>query len=311
MPEKILIAENHSHTLEMLRRIIEKEGYQTILANDGEKALQYIHRYRPDLILTERLLPKITGLQICRKLNTHTIGQIPVIFLSVLDSELDIMEGLRAGADDYLTKPFSPDELNARIERVLARYRLSGTNPKIARYLTGIRKNTIQSVYLTMHLASLEATWKKEEWRGIFSRIRSLETELLYTKALSLISRCRKALKRRETHLDLLHGELISLRTAVLLSHKVECELFPCQSGESGKTQEVTTPERDTTTDDGHSKRVSTMHQQMLSLYKEIRSVLESVDRKKRRLGVIRTLLEQKQHQVRELYKNSIDARTP
>jgi DNA-binding response OmpR family regulator len=123
MPEKILIVEDTPETLELLRRIIEKEGYRTLLATDGEKGVQYALKYNPDLIILDRLLPKLPGLQVCKRLRqVEATKNTPIIFLSVLDSEKDIVDGLKAGGDDYVTKPFSPDELLARIERVLFRY---------------------------------------------------------------------------------------------------------------------------------------------------------------------------------------------
>jgi DNA-binding response OmpR family regulator len=122
MTKTILIVEDTPETLELLRRIIEKEGYKTVLANDGEKGFQYALKYNPDLILLDRLLPKLPGLQVCGRLRqVETTKNTPIIFLSVLDSEKDIVDGLKAGGDDYITKPFSPDELLARIERVLIR----------------------------------------------------------------------------------------------------------------------------------------------------------------------------------------------
>jgi len=127
----ILIVEDTPETLELLRRLIEKEGYSTILANDGEKGVQYALKYAPDLIMLDRLLPKLPGLQVCRRLRQHEAAvRIPIIFLSVLDSEKDIVDGLKAGADDYITKPFSPDELLARIERVLYRCRTGGRDKR-------------------------------------------------------------------------------------------------------------------------------------------------------------------------------------
>ncbi|UCB45538.1 MAG: response regulator [Spirochaetota bacterium] len=123
MTKTILIVEDTPETLELLRRIIEKEGYKTVLANDGVKGFQYALKYNPDLIILDRLLPKIPGLQVCMRLRQdEATKNTPIIFLSVLDSEKDIVDGLKAGGDDYVTKPFSPDELLARIERVLFRY---------------------------------------------------------------------------------------------------------------------------------------------------------------------------------------------
>jgi len=123
MEKTILIIEEHPDTLELLRRVLDKGGYKTILATDGEKGLEYARKFLPDLILMERLLTKLNGLQVCSKLKEgEETKNIPVIFLTMLDSETDIIEGLNAGADDYIKKPFSPDELLARIARVLSRY---------------------------------------------------------------------------------------------------------------------------------------------------------------------------------------------
>jgi len=129
MNETILIVEDSLETLELLRRIIEKQGCRAILASDGEKGLSYARRFYPDLIILDRLLPKMNGLQLCEILKSdRSTEEIPIIFLSVLDSEKDIVEGLKSGADDYIRKPFSPDELVARIERVLHRYRQTKKN---------------------------------------------------------------------------------------------------------------------------------------------------------------------------------------
>lgn len=122
MAETILIVENNPETIELLRRIMERDGYTTILANDGEKGLSYAFRYMPDLIILDRLIPKLNGLQLCRKLKEQeNTRHIPVVFLTMLDGEQDIIDGLKAGADDYISKPFSPDELSVRVERVLFR----------------------------------------------------------------------------------------------------------------------------------------------------------------------------------------------
>jgi DNA-binding response OmpR family regulator len=122
MAETILIVENNPETIELLRRIMERDGYKTILANDGEKGLNYAGRYMPDLIILDRLIPKLNGLQLCRKLKEQeNTRHIPVVFLTMLDGEQDIIDGLKAGADDYISKPFSPDELSVRVERVLFR----------------------------------------------------------------------------------------------------------------------------------------------------------------------------------------------
>ena len=122
MEETILIVEDSPEMLELLKRVLEKEGYKTVLAKDGEKGFNYAKQYLPHLIVLDRLLPRMNGLQICKKLKElPPTKNIPIIFLSVLDSEKDIIDGLKAGADDYIKKPFSPDEFLARVERILFR----------------------------------------------------------------------------------------------------------------------------------------------------------------------------------------------
>lgn len=153
MEKTILIIEEHPDTLELLRRVLDKGGYKTIIATDGEKGLEYAKRFLPDLILMERLLTKLNGLQVCSKLKEgEETKNIPVIFLTVLDSENDIIEGLNTGADDYIKKPFSPDELLARIARVLSRYRRLETIPIVKKEpervneLQAYDKNTIERI---------------------------------------------------------------------------------------------------------------------------------------------------------------------
>jgi DNA-binding response OmpR family regulator len=146
MAETILIVEDNPETLELLRRIMERDGYETILANDGEKGLNYASRYMPDLIILDRLMPKLNGLQVCRKLKEkENTRHIPIVFLTILDSEQDVIDGLKAGADDYITKPFSPDELSVRIERVLFRYVRSTIEDLLAKTTTpGTRVGCIE-----------------------------------------------------------------------------------------------------------------------------------------------------------------------
>ncbi len=124
MDKIVLIIEDSPDTLELLRRVVENSGFKSLVASDGEKGYRYAIEHKPDFIILDRLLPFMDGLTICKKLkNNPETEDIPIMFLSILDSEKDIVEGLKAGADDYMRKPFSPDELVARIERILERYR--------------------------------------------------------------------------------------------------------------------------------------------------------------------------------------------
>ena len=107
---------------EMIRIGLEKAGHAVHGAGSGEEALEIVRQDRPDLIILDLMLPGIDGLEVCRLLRTdrETAG-IPLIILSARDEEKDIVTGLEYGADDYLTKPFSPRILDARVRAVLRR----------------------------------------------------------------------------------------------------------------------------------------------------------------------------------------------
>jgi len=118
----ILLIEDEKNIVELVRYNLEREGYRVLIARDGETGLQMIDRERPDLILLDLLLPQLDGLEVCRRLKQHsTSRQTPVIMLTAKAAEADKVAGLELGADDYVTKPFSPRELVARIRAILRR----------------------------------------------------------------------------------------------------------------------------------------------------------------------------------------------
>lgn len=120
MPEtKILVVEDDSTLREILQYNLEKEGYNVMLAKDGGQALQQARAGKPDLLLLDLMLPVINGLEVCRILQSEM--QLPVIMLTAKVEEVDKVVGLEMGADDYVTKPFSMRELQARIKAVLRR----------------------------------------------------------------------------------------------------------------------------------------------------------------------------------------------
>lgn len=119
---KILIVEDEEDVLELVRYNLEKNGYLTDSALTGRKALEKIRSRTPDLILLDLMLPEVDGLEVCRcvKKDAKT-ADIPVIMLTAKGTEADIVAGLEMGADDYITKPFSPRVLMARVKAVLRR----------------------------------------------------------------------------------------------------------------------------------------------------------------------------------------------
>ncbi|MFQ5862586.1 MAG: response regulator [Candidatus Brocadiales bacterium] len=123
MPKKdILVIEDEKDLVELIRYNLEKEGFRVMCAYDGEGGLQMARGKHPSLVLLDLMLPRLDGLEVCRRLkqDPKTAG-IPIIILSVKDSEADIVTGLELGVDDYVTKPFSPRILTSRVRAVLRR----------------------------------------------------------------------------------------------------------------------------------------------------------------------------------------------
>lgn len=120
---RILIVEDEAAMAELLRYNLEAENYEVSLAADGEEAMLLIDEKKPDLVLLDWMLPRLSGIEICRQLRrSQRHKNLPVIMITARGEESDRIRGLDIGADDYLTKPFSPAELMARIRAVLRRF---------------------------------------------------------------------------------------------------------------------------------------------------------------------------------------------
>lgn len=120
--ESILVVEDEEDIRELLKYNLEKEGYQVFGSATGEEALQAVRNRRPDLILLDLMLPGMDGLEVCRKIRGEAQTQhLPIIMLTAKGEEADIVTGLELGADDYITKPFSPRVLLARLRAALRR----------------------------------------------------------------------------------------------------------------------------------------------------------------------------------------------
>ncbi|MFC4387806.1 response regulator YycF [Gracilibacillus marinus] len=119
MSQKILVVDDEKPIADILKFNLEKEGYEVIVANDGDKAIELATNENPDLILLDIMLPEKDGNEVCREVRkTHAM---PIIMLTAKDSEIDKVLGLELGADDYVTKPFSNRELIARVKANLRR----------------------------------------------------------------------------------------------------------------------------------------------------------------------------------------------
>ncbi len=117
---KILIAEDDELMLKTLEFRLKKDGHEVLLARDGRAALEMIDQYLPDMILSDIMMPYSSGLEIVGSVKQKYQDKIKIIILSGMGQENVILEAFRLGADDYITKPFSPNELSVRVNRFAA-----------------------------------------------------------------------------------------------------------------------------------------------------------------------------------------------
>jgi two-component system, OmpR family, alkaline phosphatase synthesis response regulator PhoP len=162
MKETILIVEDEKDIVKMLDYNLKKEGYKTLVANDGEDALDMANTKLPDLILLDLMLPGVDGLEVCKELKSERkTAAIPVIMLTAKAQESDKVVGLELGADDYVTKPFSPRELIARIKAVLRRGKENDKLPEILKI--GDLTMDFSKIALTVKDKPVELTSKEFE----------------------------------------------------------------------------------------------------------------------------------------------------
>jgi len=159
-PRLILIVDDDPHIREVVRFALQTAGFRTAEARDGKHALTVFDEMQPDLVVLDILMPGIDGTEVCRTIRAHSA--VPIIFLSSLDEEVDRIVGLELGGDDYVTKPFSPRELVARVKAVMRRtselsdhLNKAGTNAKPT--------NQIRHGRLSLDLDRFQAFWNHQE----------------------------------------------------------------------------------------------------------------------------------------------------
>ena len=116
---RVLVVDDDPHLREVVQFALDKEGFSTVEAKDGAEALEQFAAEKPDLIVLDITMPELDGTEVCRRIRQN--DKTPIIFLSSRDDEIDRVLGLELGGDDYITKPFSPRELVARVKAVLRR----------------------------------------------------------------------------------------------------------------------------------------------------------------------------------------------
>ena len=123
----ILVVDDDPHIVEVVRFALEKGGFRTAEAGDGQEALARFHELRPDLVILDVMMQEMDGTDVCRAI--RATSSVPIVFLSSKDDEIDRIIGLELGGDDYVSKPFSPRELVARVRAVLRRWTAAAASP--------------------------------------------------------------------------------------------------------------------------------------------------------------------------------------
>ena len=155
----ILVIDDEKDLLELVRYNLEKEQFDVILAPDGESGLEIATKHQPDLIVLDVMMPGMDGLEVCQRLRAHPKARhIPIIMLTARAAEADRVVGLELGADDYVTKPFSPRELVARIKAVLRRTTTPPQAPQVIRHGPIVIDETRHEVTCNAQSVQLTAT---------------------------------------------------------------------------------------------------------------------------------------------------------
>lgn len=134
MADVIMVVEDEDNIRANVAEFLQTEGYDTILAKDGEEALRLFEQQPPDLVILDLMLPKVDGLEVCKKLRQNSA--VPIIMVTARNEEIDKLLGLELGADDYITKPFSLRELKARIKAVMRRTKVNPSQANAEEKLT-------------------------------------------------------------------------------------------------------------------------------------------------------------------------------
>jgi len=120
--QKLMVVDDDPHIREVLRFALEKAGFHVVEAKDGQHAIVQFTQHQPDLVVLDIMMPEFDGMEVCRQLRQQS--NVPIIFLTAKDDEIDRIVGLEIGGDDYLTKPFSPREVVARVKAIFRRIAL-------------------------------------------------------------------------------------------------------------------------------------------------------------------------------------------
>lgn len=199
MSRMILIVDDDPHIREVLSFALSKAGMETREAGDGEEALAAVGKWNPDLVILDINMPRLDGIEVCRRL--RATGDVPVLFLSSRDDEIDRVVGLELGADDYVVKPFSPREVVARVNAILKRggRALAAAGPQ-----TQVVHNRL----------SLDPEAWEARWAGDPIELTATEFQLLL-----LLASLPSKVFSRDAIIDRLHGPGFAVTDRTIDSH--------------------------------------------------------------------------------------------
>ena len=200
MPRTILVADDDPHIRQLIVFALAKAGLDAIEAEDGEAALAAVAAHQPDLLILDINMPRMDGIEVCRRL--RAAGTLPILFLSSRDDEIDSVLGIELGADDYVTKPFSPREVVARVMAILRRV---AAHPPDAGNATG----TLRHGRLTLDTDGWRACWDEAE-------VALTVTEFGILRTLAAMP---SKIFSRDAIIDRLHGPGFAVTDRTIDSH--------------------------------------------------------------------------------------------
>jgi two-component system, OmpR family, response regulator len=198
-PCQVLLVDDDPHILQVLAFAFAKAGMATIEAGDGETALDRIAQHRPDLVVLDINMPRMNGLDVCRRLRADD-SMVPILFLSSRDDEIDRVLGIELGADDYVIKPFSPREVVARAGAILRR---------TARPAAAVPANRLVHGRLALDTAGWQAHWADRE-------VPLTVTEF---SLLAALAAAPQRVLSRDALIDRLHGPGFAVTERTIDSH--------------------------------------------------------------------------------------------
>jgi two-component system, OmpR family, alkaline phosphatase synthesis response regulator PhoP len=163
--ELVLLVDDEPSILQLARLYLEREGFHVQEARDGEAALESVNRIRPALVVLDVMLPKLDGFEVCRRLRAAN-SEVAILMLTARDEDIDKIIGLELGADDYLTKPFNPRELVARVKAILRRS--EGKIEKTERAIN-LGSLTIDPASREVHVGSQSLDLRTQEFDLLFT----------------------------------------------------------------------------------------------------------------------------------------------